>query len=148
MEGELNDHQKLSLRNTLTETAKELLGVKYSFGAEVTDFSKKPEELDCSELVEYVYKVNGFHCPDGSQAQYEYFVDTPQYRDGDLGFFGRSAKPTQIYHVGMVWNGVMIEARGFDPNASFETGKVITRPIEKWVKFSNFVGFRCHPKLL
>lgn len=143
----LNEHQKAEIRKVLVETAQKLIGVKYEFGAEWNDYSKPPETLDCSELVEAVYHINGLKMPDGAQNQYNFCLDTPQYQDGDLGFFGKGAKPAEIYHVGIAWNGFVIEARGFDPSASFETGKVITRPIERWTGWKNFVGWRTQPKL-
>ena len=145
----LDDHQKDTIRKALVDTAIKLLGIPYVYGAEVTDFTKIPTELDCSELVKYVYHVNGLRMVDGSQNQFNFTVHSPSPRAGDLAFFGRGAKIDQIYHVGMVLDTEsIIEARAFDPTASFKTGEVITRPIKKWMDYKSFVGFRCSPKLL
>ena len=154
----LDDHQKEVLRKSLVDSARNLLGIPYKYGAEWTDLTKPPTELDCSELTENVFLMNGLRMPDGSQAQFEYTVPTGDPKPGDLGFFGRGGKTNQIYHVGMLFDyhvidanrsiGNMIEARGHDPKASFETGKVILRPTSAWTNYGNWVGFRSQPKLL
>lgn len=145
----LDSHQKETLRKALVETALKLLGVPYVFGSEWGDITKPPEALDCSELTENVYKLNGLKMPDGSQAQYDATIPTGTPLPGDLGFFGRGGNPAQVYHVGMIAGLLdVIEARGFDPKASFETGKVIFRPRSAWEKYANFVGWRSHFKLL
>ena len=144
----LDAHQKETLRTALVESARKLLGIPYMLGAEWTDITKMPTALDCSEMVEGVYHQNGLKMPDGSQNQHDFCVHSPSPLLGDLAFFGRSGAGNQIYHVGMVLDDVsIIEARGHQPESSFETGKVITRPIVNWVKYSNFVGFMSHPKL-
>lgn len=153
----LTDHQKEVLRVALVDSARKLLGIKYIYGAEWTDLSQLPEALDCSELVEGVYKQNGLRMPDGGQAQFDATVPTGDAKVGDLGFFGRGANPAQVYHVGMVFTvglkqdenifGQIIEARGFQPESHFETGKVILRPMGAWIAYTNFLGFRKHSKL-
>ena len=144
----LNEHQKIVVRQSLVDLAASLIGIPYLKEAEWTDYSKFPEALDCSEMIEGVFRKIGLRMPDGSQNQYDFCVDIPKCQNGDLGFFGKGASSSKIYHVGIVWNGLVIEAREHDPKASFETGKVITRPVEKWKAFSNFVGFRSQPKLV
>ena len=137
------------IRLKLVEEAAKLLGVPYEFGAEWTDYSKTPESVDCSELVEGVYLITGLRMPDGSQAQFDFTVPAPNPKIGDLAFFGRGGKVSQIYHVGLISSDMnIIEARGHDPKASFETGKVILRPRSKWENYANFVGYRAHPKLI
>lgn len=144
----LNDHQKDTIRAALVAEGKKLVGIPYVFGAEWTDFSKKPEALDCSELVEGVFHLNGLKMPDGSQAQYDFCVHSPTPRPGDLAFFGRGGKENQVYHVGMVFDDHdILEARAFDPAASFKTGEVILRDLTKWTGYKNFLGFKSHPKL-
>jgi hypothetical protein len=153
----LSDHQKEVLRQSLVDNARKLLGIKYVYGAEWSDLTKLPEALDCSELVEGVFHQCGLRMPDGSQAQFDFTVPTGEPKNGDLGFFGRGANPGQVYHVGMVFDckknsvnepfGQVIEARGFQPNSTFETGKVILRPIFNWMRYANFLGWRAHPKL-
>lgn len=154
----LTDQQKETIRQSLVDNSRKLLGIKYVFGAEWTDITKLPESLDCSELVEGVFHQCGLKMPDGSQNQLDFTIPTGEPKNGDLGFFGRGANPAQVYHVGMVFDckknavgapfGMMIEARGFQPESTFETGKVILRPISMWSQYMNFLGFRCHPKLI
>ena len=144
----LDIHQKEVIRKALCESAIKLIGIPYEFGAEWTDLTKLPASIDCSELIENVFKLNGLHMPDGSQAQYNFTVHSPNPTAGDLAFFGRGGKPTEIYHVGLVLNdNEIIEARGFQPNSSFETGKVIIRPLQAWISYKNWIGFQAHPKL-
>src|SRR3990167_2355552 len=145
----LTEDQKMVIRHDLVEASRKLMGVPYYFGAEWTTLDLIPESLDCSELVEGVFNLLKLKMPDGSQAQFDFTAPTASPKIGDLGFFGRSAKPNQIYHVGMVFDDFyMIEARGFQPEADFEYGKVILRLRAKWAAYSNFAGFRSHPKLL
>lgn len=145
----LSDHQKEVLRTSLIETARKLIGIPYYFGAEWTDYSKPPLYLDCSEMTEGIYHINGLRCPDGAQNQFNAFLPTGSPHPGDLAFFGKGGKTNEVYHVGMVLNeSSIIEARGHQPEASFETGKVIIRPIAIWVKYPSFIGFRAHSKLI
>lgn len=146
----LTDHQKEILRNTLLETARKLLGIPYGYGAEWMDYSKIPSQLDCSELIEGIYVSNGLKMPDGSQAQFNFTIEQPVPHPCDLGFFGRGGNPKQVYHVGMlIDNHSVIEARGYDPSASFNTGSVILRPRARWEAYlPQFLGWRCHPKLI
>ncbi len=145
----LDEHQKAILRMALVNSSRKLLGIPYSFGAEWSDLSLPPESLDCSEMIEGIYHQNGIRCPDGSQNQFDFFVPTGAPKPGDLGFFGRGQKVTQIYHVGMILDEFnLIEARGFDPRASFKTGEVIIRAKTHWENWKDFVGYRAHPKLL
>lgn len=151
MTEELTSDQKVSLRWLLVQTAVDLLGVKYEYGAEWTDYSKHPESLDCSEMVEGIYIINHFKMWDGSQNQYNNFVPVAVDRAqiGDLAFFGRGANPAKIYHVGMMFSQrFIIEARGYQPGTSFRTGEVILRPRSAWENYKNFAGYRSHPKLV
>ena len=145
---DLDESQKTLIRHDLMESARKLLGVKYEFGAEWTKYEFIPESIDCSEMVEGIYTLHKLKMPDGSQNQFNFTVPVPAPRVGDLGFFGRGRSDNQIYHVGMVFDKtVVIEARGFDPTAKFETGKIILRPIWNWQNYKNFTGWRSHPKL-
>lgn len=145
----LTDVQKMTLRFKLVETATSLIGIPYIFGAEWENFLIRPAALDCSELTEGTYNLNGLRLPDGSQNQFDYTMHTPNPKIGDLAFFGRGGKQNQIYHVGIISSELnIVEARGFDPAASFETGKVIFRARDKWENYKNFVGYRSHPKLV
>lgn len=144
----LSLEQKLALRIKIVTEAKGLLGIPYYFGAEWTDYTKPPASLDCSELVEGCYLINGLRIPDGGQAQFDFTIPTATPQIGDLVFFGKNAQSSKIYHVGIVSDELfVIEARGYQPESAFETGKVILRPRSVWEKYSNFVGYRSHPKL-
>lgn len=149
----LNQEQKEIIRTDLVLCVTKLLlpePVPYKFGAEWTNYAVIPEAIDCSELVEGVYALQRIQpaMPDGSQAQFDFTVQTSKPRPGDLVFFGRGANAKQIYHVGMVFDADnVIEARAHDDTAQFKTGRVILRPIERWKAYKNFCGFRAHPKL-
>lgn len=145
---ELTDKQKMELRQDIVFYSGKLLGIKYEYGYEWKDFSVIPDRLDCSELVEGCYNHYGLKMPDGSQNQFNFTIPTLTPLFGDLVFFGRGTSINQIYHVGIVYDGLnIIEARAFDKDANFKTGEVILRPMEKWEMYKNFVGYRAHPKL-
>lgn len=145
----LTEEQKKEIREKLVLFSGKLIGVPYVFGSEWADFSLLPKELDCSELVEGVYGHFGIKMPDGSQNQFDFTSSVAIPKIGDLAFFGRGANTKQVYHVGLVYDDTQIlEARAFDPKASFLTGQVILRPREKWEKYPNFLGYRAHPKLI
>lgn len=147
--GTLSAHQKETIRYALVASARQLIGIAYVWGAEWTDYSLIPDGLDCSEMVEGVYKQNGLRIPDGSQAQFDFTIPTGKPQWGDLCFFGKSAKITQIYHVGMIFDDAsVIECRGYQPESSFPTGKVILRPRIAWENYHNFTGYRSHPKII
>ncbi len=145
----LTAEAKKELRGQLTSEARKLLGIPYDFGAEWTDYNKKPDALDCSEMIEGIFKICGLQMPDGSQNQFNFTMATNNPMPGDLGFFGKSKDMNKIYHVGLVFDEFnIIEARGFQPESSFETGKVIIRPMAAWENYVNFVGYRAHAKLV
>lgn len=145
----LTTEQKDAIRKNLVANAAKLLGIPYRRGAEWTHFDVLPEELDCSEMVEGVYTLQGLKMPDGSWNQFAFTVPAATPKIGDLAFFGRGGRPNEIYHSGIVYDDFqIIECRDFDPNARFETGRIILRPRKNWEAYKNFVGYRAHPKLL
>lgn len=145
----LTQEQKNELRKNIVFNAGKLEGILYEFGAEWKDYSETPKTLDCSELVEGVFHKAGLKISDGSQNQFNETIAVDNPKPGDLAFVGKGKNINKIYHVGIVFDeNHIIEARGFDPSASFETGKVILRPIERWKAWGNFVGFRSHSKLI
>jgi len=149
MEQPLTEEQKHNLREFIILQCGKCIGILYKFGAKWTDFSKLPEALDCSGLDKGVYAMVGLKLPDGSQAQFNETIVTTTPKIGDLCFFGHEKDITKIYHCGVVYdNENIIEAREFNPKASFETGKVILRPRAKWENYKNFVGYRVHSKLV
>lgn len=139
-------------RLTLQQEFCKILGVKYKFGAEWIDRTKNPEFTDCSEANEGVVLISGLPMPDGAQAQFDFLLAAPEgYKPqvGDFGFFGHDKSMSKIYHTGMIYDANnMIEARAYDPRATFKTGEVILRPIAKWLAWKDFVGFRVHPMLI
>lgn len=144
----LDDHQKSVIRASLVAEAKKLLGIPYDFGAEWTDYSKPPLALDCSEMVEGVFKIVGLRMDDGAQNQFKTTMAADKPLPGDLAFMGKGKDIGQIYHVGLVFDDTfIIEARGYQPESSFQTGLVILRPRGAWETYKNFVGYRTHPKL-
>lgn len=138
-----------STRLKLQDEFGKLLGVKYKFGAEWTDYSKLPEFIDCSESVEGVCHKSGLEAWDGSQNQFDHMKPIDKRDIGNFAFFGHGKDTSKIYHVGMIYDANnIIEARALDAAAHFKTGEVILRPIEKWVNWKDFVGFRVHPQLV
>lgn len=145
----LDMDQKMVIRMALAESARKLLGIPYKFGAEWENHGAVPMALDCSEMIEGVYLQNALKMEDGAQNQFNFTVPTGAPKIGDLAFFGRGQRPTQVYHVGMILDNLnIIEARALDLTASFETGKVILRPRIKWESWKDFLGYRSHSKLL
>lgn len=149
MNDDLTQDQKFEIRKRLIAYSEKLIGIEYEYGASWENFSELPHSLDCSEMVKGLYRHFGLKMPDGSQFQFDFSIESSSPVLGDLAFFGRDANPKKVYHVGIVFdNEQIIEARAFDKSAYFDTGKVILRPIDKWIKYKNFVGFRSHPKLV
>ena len=155
----LDVQMKEEVRVKLVQESMLLIGIPYEFKAEWTDFAQLPKKLDCSEMLEGLYArvarelniVKLLPMPDGSHNQYNYTqpIAEENAQPGDLCFFGHDANATKIYHVGMVFDlKNIIEARGFDPKATFETGKVILRPRERWEHYTNWRGYRRHPALV
>lgn len=146
---DLTQTEKQAIRERLVIFASKLIDIPYEFGAEWVDFKEIPKALDCSELTQGVYGHIGIKLIDGSQNQYDFTKPSSTYAIGDLCFFGRGGNHSKIYHVGMIYDkDTVIEARAFDPTASFETGKVILRPLVKWMGYKNFCGIRSHPRLV
>lgn len=128
------------------EKPEELRGVKLE--------DASPAGFDCSFFVEWCYwHGSKLIIPRNSNDQFEYCKFTDNPLPGDLGFF--ADKDNRVYHVGIVVdNGKVIEARFPQPNTSFETGKVIFRPLIVWASYINpkngnhFKGWRAHPNLI
>lgn len=95
----------LSLERVLIlASAEQALGTPYRPGGNT------PEGLDCSGLVELVYRSAGIAVPRTADDQYRELPEVRQARPGDLLFFGDRRKAT---HVGIYrGNGQMIHAPG------------------------------------
>jgi len=156
-----DETQKKEKRHRIVTVAATLLGIKYRIRkphetdwriGKWIDQSKPPESLDCSGLVEGVFRNVGLKLPHGSQKQFDATVnvvadDAPQI--GDLAFAGKDKNVGKIFHVGIVFDkDRIIEARAFQSNVPFITGEVILRPIERWKLWKDFVGFRSHIELI
>jgi len=116
-------------------------------GKLIKNYHVLPVSLDCSGLVEGVYRKVGLNMPDGTQNQFNITLSTDNPRPGDLCFFGHDKDITKIYHVGMVYSdSEVIEAR--EPDGREWTGKVTLRGRPIWEKWKNFCGYRVHPKLI
>ena len=144
---ELSEETKNDLRKGIIIEAGKLIGVPYKLGGKWDDISKPPETLDCSGLVSGLYKLLKLSIPDGSQNQFNYTIATTTPKIGDICFMGRDKDITKIYHCGILFSEKdIIEAREFDGREW--TGKVCLRQRNYWEEWKNFVGYRCHPKLI
>src|SRR5207244_8712972 len=112
----------------LVEVARRYLGVPYVFGG-----SNPATGLDCSGLVQLVFRQVGISLPRTAQLQYEATARVPQdqVQPGDLVFFARTyADPRDwITHVGIYLGG------GLQINAPTEGQVVSIQPV-----FSGFWG--------
>lgn len=159
-EARLTEDTKNKIRALILESAGRCVNIPYQIAKTDEEKAKLvgkwsnldilPITLDCSGLTHGSYAISGLKLPHGSQNQYNYTLLTESPKPGDLAFLGREkGNPTLIYHVGILFDDKnIIEARDFDPKASFATGKVILRPREKWENYANFAGYRIHPKLV
>lgn len=120
------------------ELGRRLVGKKYVFGAEVNLLDGNPDnikEIDCSELIEWMFRRHGITVPDGSYNQAK--VSTKiigQILVGDLAF---KADPETgaIHHVGVCLNDKeILEAKG-------KNYGVVVTPIQKFMASSHFSHF-------
>lgn len=122
----------------------QLLGTPYKLGAEWDGKVWPPKELDCSELVETVFRRRSIKCPDGSFYQHAESHPASDPRPGDLGFFAKAAKskkdnPYGVYHVGILGaQDLVYEARERDDKGRY--GMVITRPRASWEAYGPFIA--------
>jgi hypothetical protein len=92
------------LREKLAATAASFLGVEYAWGG-----ASRREGVDCSGLVQAVYRLNGLNLPRSTTAQYlaGATVTSRRLQKGDLVFFstspGRSVSHVGIYVGGNVF---------------------------------------------
>jgi len=105
----LGNNTKQTNRKTIVETANRFIGVPYIWGG------KTPYGIDCSGLVQTVFKANGINLPRDAYQQADFFtkniIDSEKIRKGDLLFFSNNNKVT---HVAISAGGLnFINARGF-----------------------------------
>lgn len=97
------------LREKLAATAASFLGVEYTWGG-----ASMREGVDCSGLVQAVYRLNGLNLPRSATDQYRAgaLVSRDRLRKGDLVFFSGSPGRTAS-HVGIyVGENVFIHSPG------------------------------------
>lgn len=143
------------LRKAIVDLALTQLGKPYQWGAVLDVADADPKSFDCSCFAAWCYwRAAHLDLLRTSAQQYQMTEATDDPQPGDLGFFGASEhvavdNPAGIYHVGIVEsNNAVVEARGLQDHSSFETGKVIRRPLIAWVNFSHFKGWRRHKDLV
>jgi len=109
-----------ALQQTVVEYAKEFLNAPYCFGGRCAYDETSKEQVtsvDCSSLINLVYRAIGIKIPRCSHDQYlkSTHLMGKEVEPGDLIFFA-SDKPERINHV-MIYlgNNELIEAAGTDP---------------------------------
>lgn len=143
-------------RISIVKLALTQLGKPYLFGADAVNNikldDKNPLAFDCSFFTEWCYwNAAKLTLPRHSGDQFLFCKETDNPLPGDLGFFADDKNV--IFHVGLVVNDTkVIEARGHQDHTSFETGKVILRPLIIWNGYKSqdghhFAGWRVHPEL-
>jgi cell wall-associated NlpC family hydrolase len=104
-----------------------VLGIPYRFGQEVRD-KEIPYTIDCSELMEWFYRIAGWIVPDGACNQFAASLPIKDYGNvletGDMIF---TWKNKVINHVAMVIDKFkLIEASGWKK-------KVVITPISEFI---------------
>ncbi len=93
------------MRNNIVQTAKSLVGKPYCFGG------KGPTCFDCSGLVYYVYKVNGYNIPSTTKKLKKIgkkIKKINNLRKGDILIFKINRK---LWHAGIyIGNGFFIHS--------------------------------------
>ena len=125
----------------IKELTMSMLGIPYKYGAEVKLDSKISDikQIDCSELIEYLYYQIGIKIPDGSRYQYKASDEFHgEVKVGDL-LFKHSRKSGTVGHVGIyVGDNFVVDANGY-------YGSVLMRRMEEFeraTKKNEFAGIR------
>lgn len=110
------ENRKQTSRKEIIRTANRFLGTPYLWGG------KTPYGIDCSGLVQTVFKTNGVELPRDSIKQAELFtnnkIEKEKIKIGDLLFFGENDKVT---HVAISTGGLdFINVRGFVQEESID----------------------------
>lgn len=110
------ENRKQTSRAEIIKTARRFLGAPYMWGG------KTPYGIDCSGLVQTIFKANGIDLPRDAYQQAEFFTNNKIVEDkiktGDLLFFCENDKVT---HVAISTGGLnFINARGFVQDESID----------------------------
>lgn len=109
-------NRKQTNRKEIVKMASRFLGTPYLWGG------KTPYGIDCSGLVQTVFRANGIDLPRDSDKQSDFFknnkIDEDNIEAGDLLFFSENAK---IAHVAISTGGLnFLNARGFVQEESID----------------------------
>lgn len=109
------ENRKQTSREKIVNTAIRFLGTPYLWGG------KTPYGMDCSGLVQTVFKANGIDLPRDSSKQAEFFtnkIDEENIEFGDLLFFSEN---DEITHVAIsTGDRAFINVRGFVQEESID----------------------------
>ncbi|MEE8340568.1 MAG: C40 family peptidase [Candidatus Neomarinimicrobiota bacterium] len=110
------ENKKRTSKIAIVETARLFLGTPYAWGG------KTSYGMDCSGLVQTVFKANGIDLPRDAYQQADFFVKSKinekNIKMGDLLFFGEN---DEITHVAIATEGLdFINARGFVQEESID----------------------------
>ena len=136
---ELRKLSEDELRNEIVKTAEQFVDIPYSWGARSgyhPNF-KFQSGIDCSSIVNLIYRINGIDIPRDAEDQFRYFkqISAKDLKAGDLIFSIRPDVPEKVTHVLMyLGNGEILESTGREPGLPPKFESLITNEIERFGK--------------